>query len=134
MSSANIQLRHAMRRLLVLQLVSTAIVALVGLVWQGSIAVRPALFGGATAMVGTLVIAWYGRRAERAGASVARNASLIYGSAIVRFSTVMVLLFVGIAILRLQPVWLFAGFIATLLAQMILTALVPEKKTWRAKR
>ncbi len=123
-----------MRRLLVLQLVLTLVVALIGFVWQGLIAVRPALFGGATAMVGTLVIVWYGRRAERAGASVIRNASLIYGSAIIRFGTIMVLLFVGIAILRLQPVWLFAGFIAALLAQMTLTALVPETKKWRAKR
>lgn len=134
MSSADLKLRHAMRRLLVLQLVLTTVVALAGYAWHGLPALKASLFGGAVAMVGTLVIAWYGRRAERAGASVARNAALIYGSAIVRFTTTLVLLLVGIAILRLQPLWLFGGFIASLLAQMVATALVPETKICRAKR
>ena len=134
MSSADLKLRHAMRRLLVLQLVLTAVVALAGYVWYGHPAMRAALFGGVVAMVGTLVIAWYGRRAERAGANMARNAALIYGSAIVRFTTTLALLSVGIAILRLQPLWLFGGFIAGLLAQMVATALVPETKICRAKR
>lgn len=134
MSSADLKLRHAMRRLLVLQLVLTLVVAGAGYGWHGMTALQASLFGGAVAMVGTLVIAWYGRRAERAGANVARNAMLIYGSAIVRFSTTLVLLSVGIAILRLQPLWLFGGFIAGLLAQMVATALVPETKICRAKR
>lgn len=122
-----------MRRLLALQLVVTVLLAATAYAWQGIPALRAALFGGAVAMAGTLVILWYGRRAEYAGANLARNASLIYGSAIVRFATTVTLLAVGIATLRLQPLWLFAGLSAGLMAQLVLTALIPETRKWRAK-
>jgi F0F1-type ATP synthase assembly protein I len=134
MSTADLQLRRTMRRLLVLQLFLTVFLAAAAYAWHGLPASRAALFGGAVAMAGTLVILWYGRRAERAGANLARNASLIYGSAIVRFATTITLLAVGIATLRLQPLWLFAGLSAGLLAQLVLTALIPETRKWRAKR
>lgn len=134
MSTADLQLRHTMRRLLALQLLLTVTLALAALAWHGVPALRAVLYGGAVAMAGTLVILWYGRRAERAGANLARNASLIYGSAIVRFATTITLLAAGIAILRLQPLWLFAGLSAGLLAQLVLTALIPETRKWRAKR
>lgn len=133
MSTADLQLRHTMFRLLVLQLLLTVMLALAALAWHGVPALRAVLFGGAVAMAGTLVILWYGRRAETAGANLARNASLIYGSAIVRFATTLALLAVGIAALRLQPLWLLLGFSASLLAQTVLTALVPETRKWRAK-
>lgn len=133
MSTADLQLRHTLRRLLVLQLLLTVLLALAALAWQGVPALRAVLYGGAVAMAGTLVILWYGRRAENAGANLARNASLIYGSAIVRFATTLVLLAVGIASLRLQPLWLLLGFSAGLAAQTVLTALVPETRKWRAK-
>lgn len=133
MSTADLQLRHTLRRLLVLQLLLTVLLALAALAWQGVPALRAVLYGGAVAMAGTLVILWYGRRAESAGANLARNASLIYGSAIVRFATTLVLLAVGIASLRLQPLWLLLGFSAGLVAQTVLTALVPETRKWRAK-
>jgi len=133
MSTADLQLRRTMFRLLALQLLLTVLLALAALAWQGVPALRAVLFGGAVAMAGTLVILWYGRRAESAGANLARNASLIYGSAIVRFATTITLLAVGIAALRLQPLWLFAGLSAGLLAQTVLTALIPETRKWRAK-
>lgn len=134
MSRATAQLQQALHRLLVLQLVLIAVVAMAGYAWQGTAALRAASFGGVIAIFGTLVLLRYGRRAEQAGANVALNAGLIYGSAIVRFISTMALFSVGIAVLRLQPLWLFAGFIAGLVAQMALTALVPETKKWRAKR
>jgi len=134
MSRATAQLQQALHRLLVLQLVLIAVVAMVGYAWQGTTALRAATFGGVIAIFGTLVLLRYGRRAEQAGANVALNAGLIYGSAIVRFISTMVLFSVGIAVLRLQPLWLFAGFIAGLVAQMALTALIPETKKCRAKR
>lgn len=133
MSTADLQLRHTMRRLLVLQLLLTVVLALAALAWHGAAALRAVLYGGAVAMAGTLVILWYGRRAESVGTNLARNASLIYGSAIVRFATTIALLAVGIAALRLQPLWLFAGLSAGLLAQTVLTALIPETRKWRAK-
>jgi len=134
MSSANAKLLQALRRLLVLQLVIALVVATVGYLWHGEAAMRAALFGGGVAAAATLVLWWYGYRAVKAGSNLARNAMLIYGGAIVRFSTVLVLLLVGIAILRLQPLWLFGGLVAGLLTQTVTTALVPETKTCRAKR
>lgn len=133
MSTADLQLRRTMFRLLALQLLLTVLLALAAHAWHGAPALRAVLFGGAVAMAGTLVILWYGRRAESAGANLARNASLIYGSAIVRFATTITLLAVGIAALRLQPLWLFAGLSAGLVAQLVLTALIPETRKWRAK-
>jgi F0F1-type ATP synthase assembly protein I len=133
MSTADLQLRHTMRRLLALQLLLTVLLALAALAWHGVPALRAVLYGGAVAMAGTLVILWYSRRAESVGANLARNASLIYGSAIVRFATTITLLAVGIAALRLQPLWLFAGLSAGLVAQLVLTALIPETRKWRAK-
>ncbi|MFA5627145.1 MAG: ATP synthase subunit I [Thiohalomonadaceae bacterium] len=134
MSTASLQLRHALFRLLAVQLTLTAVLALLAILLgqTGSVA-WAIMFGGGVALAGSLVILWYGYRAERAGSNLVRNASLIYGSAIVRFALMMVLLATGLAILRLHPLWLLLGLSAGLLAHMFLTALVPETKRWQAK-
>lgn len=128
-TAASRQLRQTMYRLLLVQCLLAIVLALLAAGKTQSMQVAAAvLFGGAVAMAGTLVILWYGYRAGRAGASLGRNATLIFGSAIVRFVVMMTLLATGIAILRLQPLWLLAGLSACLLLQAVLTVLVPGRK------
>jgi ATP synthase protein I len=134
MSLVNAQLQQYTRRLLTLQVVFVAVAAAATLLRFGADIAGALIFGGSIAWVGTLILMWYGRRSERVGSNLARNASLIYGSAITRFFMTLALFAVGIAWLRLAPLPLFLGFVTGVAAQVFSTALVPGKKTWRQKR
>jgi ATP synthase protein I len=134
MTVIHAHLRQYLHRLLTIQALLVAIAAGAAYLWFGPAAAGALVYGGAIALTGTLILMRYGRRAEHAGSSLARNASLIYGSAITRFFLTVALFAVGVAVLHLAPLPLFTGFITGLLGQLISTALVPRNKTWRAKR
>jgi len=127
------QLRLYLRRLLTIQVLLVAATALVVYFRFGKAATHAFTYGGAIAITGTLILIWYGRRSEGVGSNLARNASLIYGSAIVRFFTALALFAAGFAVLKLHPLPLFIGFIVGLLGQLISTALVPGNNKWQAK-
>ncbi len=133
MSVVHAQLRRYLRRLLAIQALLIAAAAGATYLRYGLTEFRALTFGGAIAMTGTLILMWYGWRAERAGSGLARNASLIYGSAIVRFFTTLALFAMGIAVLKFSPLPLFAGFILGLLGQLISTVLVPGNNKWQPK-
>jgi F0F1-type ATP synthase assembly protein I len=123
-----LQLRRSLLRLALLQTGLALALALLALsLGQGADSAQAAAFGGAVAAAGSLVILWYGHRAKAAGASLLRNASLIYGAAIVRFVLMAMLLAAGLAILRLPPLWLLLGLSAGLAAQLVLNGLISEK-------
>lgn len=134
MSLVNAQLRQYTWRLLTIQVIFVAIAAAATLFRFDGETAGALVYGGAIALAGSLILMWYGRRSESAGSNLARNASLIYGSAITRFFTTLALFAVGIAGLRLTPIPLLLGFVTGVAAQLFSTALVPGKKTWRQKR
>lgn len=128
------QLRRYFRRLLAIQVFLVAVAALIVHFRYGNAESGALAYGGAIAVTGTLILIWYGRRSEGAGSSLARNASVVYGSAIVRFVSTVALFAAGFAFLKLEPLPLFIGFILGLLGQLISTAVVPGNMTWRVKR
>ena len=134
MSVVHVQLRKYLRRLLTIQMTLVTLAAAIAYFRYGIADSSALVYGGAIAIAGTLVLMWYGWRAESAGSSLARNAGLVYGSAVVRFFATLALFAAGLAVLHLRPLPLFIGFILGLIGQLVSTALVPGYKQWRAKR
>lgn len=100
-------------RTLLTQLVLVLIVAAIWLALRGDAAAMAALYGGTVALVNAALLFWFWRRAEKtAGASVQHNMQLLYGSAVVRFMTVLTLFALGMGGLQLAPLPLLIAFIA----------------------
>lgn len=118
MHIADKRLQAHLYKILTVQLLATVLAVIAGFVLGDEHDALGALFGGGIGVTGTLILLWYGRRAIDAGTSLPRNASLVYGSAVVRFAMAIVMFTLGIAVLKLPPLALFGGFILAQLGQM----------------
>lgn len=102
----------AARTLLVQLVLVLIVVAAWGVLRSGAEALAAA-YGGAIALINSLLLFWFWRRAEqKAGASVQHNMRLLVGSAIARFAAVLVLFALGMGALQLAPLPLLIAFIA----------------------
>lgn len=111
MSYAAQVLRHTVRRLLTVQVLLTGATGLAFLVLRGQFAAVSAFYGGGIALVSTLLSAWRLLRAtEAASASPGRGMVEFYIGAAMRFVSVLVLMAFGMAVLKLEPVAIIAGF------------------------
>lgn len=109
-----------MHRVLTVQVVLIALAAAGGFYLGGLPAAEAALFGGAIALINTLLLAWRLHRGRRPlHADPGRHLRSFYASAIERFATVALLFAAGIGLLDLMPGALIAGFIVGQLALLI---------------
>jgi len=77
--------------------------------WQATVAV---IYGALIVLLNHLLQVWQLKRADRiAGLNPGRNLRYLYRCAAERFTATVALLAVGIALLRLEPVPLFAGYV-----------------------
>ena len=109
-----------MRTFLTVQVVLVAL-ATTGSFWIGGLAMAVAvLYGGATAMTNTGLLAWrlyQGKRPQHADPG--RHLRSFYRSTIERFVIVALLFAAGIGVLHLMPGAVLAGFIVGQLALLI---------------
>jgi ATP synthase protein I len=100
--------------LLILQAFIIALVC-AAYAWYGGFAsAKAGLFGGLIAFFNSLLLSWHMRRAERvAGDSAERSLRIVYLCAAERLILTIGLLVLGIVVIKLQPLPLVIGFVAT---------------------
>lgn len=118
MNSAGNELRVRTRRVIGLQLGIGLAVAVVFLAVEGRVAAWSAAYGGAVGVVMSLLLSRGVMLAERLRSAQASQA-VLYAGAALRFVLVLALLTVGLAVLKLAPLPVVAGFIAVQLAFML---------------
>ena len=101
-----------MRRLPVAQILLTAITSGGFWMYSGIPAAQAALYGGAIAVINSLIQLWHMHRAEsKAGCSVSQNMRILYRCAIERLVSTAFLFAIGLGILKLLPLPIIVGFI-----------------------
>lgn len=112
MSFATVVMRRVVRRLLIVQMVITLIVALGYIAFQNLNGFFAALYGGSITLSGTLLMAW---RISRAGASDEKQQGYveIYTGAVQKFILTLVLLAIGMGYLKLDPLAMMLSFALT---------------------
>ncbi len=100
-----------------LQIVTSVVAGVLGYVLQGETAAMAALYGGAVALMSTLLLLWRMRRSNREMLLEAhQHLWLFYRSGLERFLVVCVLLALGMGPFNLVPVVVLIGFVAGQLA------------------
>ncbi|NOQ80202.1 MAG: ATP synthase subunit I [Gammaproteobacteria bacterium] len=132
MSFALVVMRRVVRRLLIVQVILTLIIALSYLVLQNSDGLFAALYGGSITLSGTLLMAWrIGRAGEVASTERQQGYIEIYIGAIQKFILTLVLMALGMGYLKLDPLAILISFAVTQLsfiANKVDTSHVPVKK------
>ncbi len=101
------------RRLVLVQTGLVVLVVLAFFAWKGAFGSVSALYGGGTAILGTLVSAWRLMKATNAaGQDASRGMAELYIGAASRFVLTLVLLGVGMGLLKLDPLGIIVGFAA----------------------
>lgn len=104
-------LEQGVQRVVLSQALLTLMVAAIFLITLGAFEAVSACYGGATTILSSW---WLGRRVQRAGELALRDTKSgqlsLYGGAILRFVTVLVLLGLGIGLLKLPPIPLIIAF------------------------
>lgn len=96
-----------------LQIVTSIVVGVSGYVLQGEEAAIAALYGGAVALIATLLLLWRMQRSERKMLLEAhQHLWLFYRSGLERFLVVCALLALGMGPFNLVPLVVLIGFVA----------------------
>ena len=117
MSFALVVMRRVVRRLLIVQVALTLIIALGYLVLQNISGLFAALYGGSVTLAGTLLMAWRIVRAGEAAATEKQQGYIeIYIGALQKFILTLVLMAIGMGYLKLDPLAILVGFAVTQLS------------------
>lgn len=114
MSFATVVMRRVVRRLFIIQLVLTLIIALSYLILQSLNGFFAALYGGCITLSGTLLMAWRISRAGEAGSKEKQQGYIeIYAGVVQKFILTLVLMAIGMGVLKLDPLAVLVGFAIT---------------------
>lgn len=114
MSFATVVMRRVVRRLFIIQLVLTLIIALSYLIFQSLNGFFAALYGGCITLSGTLLMAWRISRAGEAGSKEKQQGYIeIYAGVVQKFILTLVLMAIGMGVLKLDPLAVLVGFAIT---------------------
>jgi len=109
-----------MRRLLIFQLISVTLVAVMAGLIAGTLAVKASLFGGIIVLLNTgLMIMHEKRAAQRSGQDAQRILKYVYLCAAERLILTLILFAIGLVALKLLPLYLLLGFIAGQIAAFL---------------
>ncbi|MDH5190738.1 MAG: ATP synthase subunit I [Gammaproteobacteria bacterium] len=101
-----------MRRLPAAQILLTAITSGSFWLFSGFSAGQAALFGGAIAVINSLIQLWHMHRAETsAGCSIDQNMRIFYRCSIERLLSTAALFAIGLGVLKLLPLPMVIGFV-----------------------
>lgn len=108
-------MERRVRWTLIIQALMTVIVTAGFAVFHGGFAAFSALYGGAITLVGTW---WMARGIERAGVLLAadypdRGTRVLYRALVQKYLVIIAILAIGMGLLKLSPVPLLVGFVAT---------------------
>lgn len=119
--SARVRMRQAILSLLTIQAVLTLMIAAGFYMYRGQYSVAlAAMYGGGVGIVVSLMLTFRLARAARPGSGIAG----LYLGALERFAFVLVATGAGIALIRLDPISLIAGFAGAELAYYIAAGVV----------
>jgi len=111
MSFAKVVMRRVVRRLFIVQVLITFLVALAYITFQNTDGFVAALYGGSITLSGTLLMAWRISRAGEAASVEQRQGYLeIYIGAIQKFILTLVLMAIGMGYLKLDPLAILVSF------------------------
>ena len=117
MSFAIVVMRRVVRRLLIVQLLLSGIIALLALIFGNTNAMIATLYGGSITLIATLLMAWrIGRAGEVAYNDKQQGYIEIYIGAIQKFILILVLMAIGMGYLKLNPLAILIGFAVTQLS------------------
>ena len=117
MSFATVVMRRVVRRLFIVQLVMTFIVAFAYLAFQNTNGFFAALYGGSITLSGTLLMAWRISRAGEVGSREKQQGYIeIYAGAVQKFILTLVLMAYGMGYLQLSPLAILVSFALTQLS------------------
>jgi len=112
-----------------LQIVTSVVAGVLGYVLQGEAVAKAALYGGAVALMSTLLLLWRMRRSERKMLPEPhQHVWLFYRSSLERFLVVCALLALGMGPLNLVPVAVLISFVAGQLAWVIVPLTTRKSK------
>jgi ATP synthase protein I len=104
-------LRAGLRKTLIVQLLLVTAAGIGAYLAYGSAAAVGTLYGGAVAVVVAVLLAWRVQRAGEIGGSDAQRGTVqLYLGAVERFVFVLLAIGLGIAVLKLAPLPMIAGF------------------------
>ncbi len=113
------------RKVISLQLLMTLLAAAGFFAGQGFDAAQAAVFGGLTSVLSTVLLSYGVKRAtETVVQSPAKSTAILYFGAAQRFLLVLVCFAFGLAILKLYPLGVFAGFALAQIAYVISMAML----------
>ncbi len=114
MSFATVVMRRVVRRLFIIQLALTLIVALSYLIFQSLNGFFAAIYGGTITLSGTLLMAWRISRAGEAGSKEKQQGYVeIYAGVVQKFILTLLLMAFGMGVLKLDPLAILVGFAIT---------------------
>ncbi|MDX2507024.1 MAG: ATP synthase subunit I [Gammaproteobacteria bacterium] len=119
MSFATVVMRRVVRRLFIVQIAITFIVALTYLAFQNINGFFAALYGGSITLSGTLLMAWRISRAGAVGSTEKQQGYIeIYAGVVQKFILTLVLMAFGMGYLQLNPLAILLSFALTQLSFM----------------
>ena len=112
-----------------LQIVTSVVAGVLGYVLQGEAVAKAALYGGAVALMSTLLLLWRMRRSNREMLPEPhQHVWLFYRSSLERFLVVCALLALGMGPLNLVPVAVLISFVVGQLAWVIAPITMRKKQ------
>ncbi len=131
MSFAIVVMRRVVRRLLIIQLLLTFMIALLSLIFGNINAMLATLYGGGITLLATLLTAWRIGRAGEVAYNDKQQAYIeIYIGAIQKFILILALMAIGMGYLTLNPLGILIGFAVTQLsfiANKVDTQYIPNR-------
>lgn len=117
MSFATVVMRRVVRRLFIIQLALTLIIALSYLTFHSLNGFLAAIYGGSITLSGTLLMAWRISRAAEVGSSEQQQGYIeIYAGVVQKFILTLVLMAFGMGVLKMDPLAVLLGFAITQLS------------------
>lgn len=112
--------RSFLKRIFLAQLIFITLLAIFYIYTTDIHAGIAAIFGGAIALVNTLLLRWNFERAEHfAGNDAGQNMKLLYRTAAMRLFSTIGLFVIALGVLKLEPLPVLVGFITGLVALLI---------------
>ena len=113
-------MKSSVHRTAVLQIVISVIVGVVAYALEGEAEAGAVIYGGVVALIGTLLLLWRMQSSKHKTLKEAQqHLWIFYRSGVERFLVLSLLLAIGMGMLKLVPLAVLVGFVASQLAWII---------------
>ena len=113
-------MKSSVHRTAVLQIIISVIAGVVAYALEGKAEAGAAIYGGVVALIGTLLLLWRMQNSKHKTLKEAQqHLWIFYRSGVERFLVLSILLAIGMGTLKLVPLAVLVGFVASQLAWII---------------